>query len=106
MDPKSMYPVALRNKTNGKTSNEGAGKKRQKELNMSHLTIKNSIQLDIGSCAIYEATTLRHRLHFTYVGFRLVSVITDLYVIKHARGLNIIEKETNDDSIATETYRP
>ncbi|EFO20201.1 hypothetical protein LOAG_08290 [Loa loa] len=48
-----------------------------------------------GACVIYEPVLLRQRLHFTYVAFRLASVVADLYVIKHARGINIIDVEDN-----------
>nr|CDP95437.1 Bm4182, isoform b [Brugia malayi] len=46
-----------------------------------------------GACAIYEPVLLRQRLHFTYVAFRLASALADLYVIKHAGGINILGEE-------------
>ncbi|VDN04112.1 unnamed protein product [Thelazia callipaeda] len=45
-----------------------------------------------GACIIYEADLLRQRLHFTYVTFRLLSTLIDLYVIKHANGINILNE--------------
>ncbi|VBB32922.1 unnamed protein product [Acanthocheilonema viteae] len=45
-----------------------------------------------GACAIYEPILLRQRLHFTYVAFRLASALADLYVIKHAHGINIVNE--------------
>lgn len=49
---------------------------------------------------IYEPKLLRQRLHFTYVGIRLLSTIFDLYVIKHAGNINIMD-ETNDNQKQT-----
>ncbi|VDK88935.1 unnamed protein product [Onchocerca ochengi] len=55
---------------------------------------------DKGACVIYEPKLLRQRLHFTYVGIRLLSTIFDLYVIKHAGNINIMD-ETNDNQKQT-----
>ncbi|VDO26933.1 unnamed protein product [Onchocerca flexuosa] len=49
-----------------------------------------------GACVIYDPILLRQRLHFTYVGIRLISAIADLYVIKHADSINIMD-EPNDN---------
>lgn len=51
-----------------------------------------------GACAIYDPTLLRNRVHIIYVAIRFVAALTDIYVIKHAKGLNIIDDESKDEN--------
>ena len=42
---------------------------------------------------IYDPWALRMRMHWLYVGIRLFSLVADIYVCVHAKGLNLQEEE-------------
>ena len=46
-----------------------------------------------GACQIYDPWALRMRMHWLYVGIRLFSLVADIYVCVHAKGLNLQEEE-------------
>lgn len=46
-----------------------------------------------GACQIYDPSSLRIRMHWLYVFIRLFSLVADIYVWKHAEGLNLQEEE-------------
>ncbi|VDK43208.1 unnamed protein product [Anisakis simplex] len=52
-----------------------------------------------GSCAIYDPAKLRIRVHALFVVIRSISVLTDLYVVYHASGLNVMEEEEKEEVI-------
>ncbi|KAI3418783.1 hypothetical protein GPALN_007885 [Globodera pallida] len=51
-----------------------------------------------GACALYATDGLRFWLHFVYGGLRIVSLITDLFVIYHAVGLKLTDSDDDDDN--------
>jgi len=53
------------------------------------------------SCLIYDPTMLRVRMHNLYVAIRLVSMLTDVYVLYHAKGLQL-QGEEKDRPATTE----
>ncbi|KAL3097073.1 hypothetical protein niasHS_002789 [Heterodera schachtii] len=49
-----------------------------------------------GACALYATDGLRFWLHFAYGGLRIVSLITDLFVIYHAVGLKLTDSDSQN----------
>uniref|UniRef100_A0A1I8C1V5 Kazal-like domain-containing protein n=1 Tax=Meloidogyne hapla TaxID=6305 RepID=A0A1I8C1V5_MELHA len=49
-----------------------------------------------GACAIYDPWALRMRMHFLYIAIRALSLIADIYVCVHAKGLNLQEEEDDE----------
>ncbi|VDM53925.1 unnamed protein product [Angiostrongylus costaricensis] len=68
------------------------------------LVWETSCTSDRGNCVIYEAHTLRMRMHVMYTIIRIVSMFTDIYVWYHAQKLNIIDVDEieRDDSAASQ----
>lgn len=50
-----------------------------------------------GACAIYDPNMLRQRAHFIYSLIRLFSIVSDLFVVYHAKGLNLLEEEKEEE---------
>jgi MFS family permease len=50
-----------------------------------------------GSCAIYDAENLRWWLHMVYGGMRLVALLTDIFVVYHAKNLKLAEDMQDDE---------
>nr|CAD2160481.1 unnamed protein product [Meloidogyne enterolobii] len=46
-----------------------------------------------GACNIYDPWALRMRMHFLYVFIRALSLLADIYVCIHAKGLNLQEED-------------
>ncbi|KAF7625978.1 Solute carrier organic anion transporter family member [Meloidogyne graminicola] len=46
-----------------------------------------------GSCNIYDPWALRMRMHFLYIAIRGISLLADIYVCIHAKGLNLQEED-------------
>uniref|UniRef100_A0A0N5AUA4 Solute carrier organic anion transporter family member n=1 Tax=Syphacia muris TaxID=451379 RepID=A0A0N5AUA4_9BILA len=44
-----------------------------------------------GACAIYDPNLLRTRVHFFYTAIRFNSFLTDLFVVYHAKDLNLLD---------------
>lgn len=49
-----------------------------------------------GSCSIYHPDRLRVWMHLLYVVIRTVALITDVYVWKHAKNLNIMDEPVSE----------
>uniref|UniRef100_A0A1I7YHR0 Solute carrier organic anion transporter family member n=1 Tax=Steinernema glaseri TaxID=37863 RepID=A0A1I7YHR0_9BILA len=49
-----------------------------------------------GACSIYDPDILRVKMHVIYVAIRIVAMFTDLYVLYHAKGLNILDDDEDD----------
>uniref|UniRef100_A0A7E4ZU18 Solute carrier organic anion transporter family member n=1 Tax=Panagrellus redivivus TaxID=6233 RepID=A0A7E4ZU18_PANRE len=50
-----------------------------------------------GSCSLYDAANLRVSLHVIYGLIRVISLVTDVFVLYHADGLKLTEEEQSDD---------
>ncbi|CCD71412.1 Solute carrier organic anion transporter family member [Caenorhabditis elegans] len=50
-----------------------------------------------GSCSIYHPDRLRVWMHLLYVVIRTVALITDVYVWKHAKNLNIMDEPVSEE---------
>ena len=49
-----------------------------------------------GACSIYHPDRLRIWMHLLYVVIRMVALITDIYVWKHAKHLNIMDEPASE----------
>uniref|UniRef100_A0AC35THL6 Kazal-like domain-containing protein n=1 Tax=Rhabditophanes sp. KR3021 TaxID=114890 RepID=A0AC35THL6_9BILA len=65
-----------------------------------------------GHCSIYDPTKLRVRLHLLYCCIRLISMMTDIWVIYYSKHINILEEvkgteETDEaNDLAMKTFPP
>ncbi|TKR72326.1 hypothetical protein L596_019795 [Steinernema carpocapsae] len=52
-----------------------------------------------GACNIYDPDALRIKMHVIYVSIRIMAMFTDLYVLYHAKGLNILEEDEEEEKV-------
>ncbi|CAI5455795.1 unnamed protein product [Caenorhabditis angaria] len=50
-----------------------------------------------GACSIYDPEKLRYYMHALYVLIRLISLLTDIYVWKHCKNLNILDEPVKEE---------
>ncbi|KAF1748581.1 hypothetical protein GCK72_025048 [Caenorhabditis remanei] len=50
-----------------------------------------------GACSIYHPDRLRIWMHLLYVVIRMIALITDIYVWKHAKHLNIMDEPASEE---------
>uniref|UniRef100_A0A8R1DYU3 Solute carrier organic anion transporter family member n=1 Tax=Caenorhabditis japonica TaxID=281687 RepID=A0A8R1DYU3_CAEJA len=50
-----------------------------------------------GACSIYHPERLRVWMHLLYVGIRIISLLTDIYVWKHSKHLNIMDEPASEE---------
>uniref|UniRef100_A0AC35G3B8 Solute carrier organic anion transporter family member n=1 Tax=Panagrolaimus sp. PS1159 TaxID=55785 RepID=A0AC35G3B8_9BILA len=51
-----------------------------------------------GSCAIYDAPNLRWWLHIVYGALRMLALLTDIFVVYHAKGLKLTDIREEEES--------
>ncbi|MFH4973688.1 hypothetical protein AB6A40_000397 [Gnathostoma spinigerum] len=51
-----------------------------------------------GACSIYDPTSLRYRMHFTYVLLKVLSLSADIFIIYHANDV-VLMSEADDKAI-------
>ncbi|KAI6243813.1 Organic Anion Transporter Polypeptide family protein [Aphelenchoides fujianensis] len=59
----------------------------------SSCMVWDSVCGQLGTCIMYNPEKLRVRMHVTYACIRLISTLNDLYVLYHAKDLNLLDED-------------